>query len=71
MPDDLAQLKTIRSQTLARISEITAAPKPSYAIDGQQVAWADYLKTLQHTLAWCDEQMASQQPFEEHTQAVP
>ena len=54
MTDSLEQLKTIRSQTLARIAEITAEPKPSYSVDGQSVSWNDYLKTLRETVSWCD-----------------
>ncbi len=59
MPTDLEQLQAIKSQTLAIIAELTAAPKPTYAIDGQQVAWAEYLAHLRQTVAWCDEQMAA------------
>lgn len=47
-------LKTIRSQTLALIAEITANPKPSYSIDGQSVDWSDYLEHLRQTVDWCD-----------------
>jgi hypothetical protein len=56
MPTDLEQIATIKSQTLARLVEITAQPKPSYDIDGQKVDWATYLKQLQATVAWCEDQ---------------
>jgi hypothetical protein len=62
MTDSLEQLKTIRLQTLARIAEITAEPKPSYSIDGQSVSWNDYLKTLRDTVAWCDRMMNAENP---------
>ena len=39
MPADIEQITTIKSQTLARIAEITAQPKPTYQIDGQLVSW--------------------------------
>lgn len=67
MPTDLDQLVIIKSQTLAIIAELTAAPKPTYTIDGQQVAWTDYLAQLRQTIAWCDDQLTRDQPFESHT----
>lgn len=33
-------------QVRARISEVLAAPKPSYSIDGKSVQWTDYLNML-------------------------
>ena len=69
MPDDLTQLTTIKTQALARIAEITASPKPSYSIDGQSVSWSDYLSQLRETVAWCDERLAGDDPFEQATQA--
>ncbi len=69
MPTDLAQVQTIKTQTLARIVEITAEQKPSYNIDGQQVSWGTYLKQLQDTVAWCDDQLNAEDPFEIHVQA--
>ena len=62
-------IQTIRSQTLALISEITAQPKPTYTIDGQSVAWADYLQRLQQTVDWCDRQIADAEPVEVVSQA--
>jgi hypothetical protein len=67
MPTDLEQIATIKSQTLARIVEITAQPKPTYDIDGQKVAWESYLKQLQATVAWCDERIGAAEPFEIRT----
>jgi len=64
MPTDLEQIAAVKSQTLARIAEITAQPKPTYSIDGQMVAWADYLKQLQQTVDWCDRKLAAAEPFE-------
>ncbi len=46
MSSNAEQIATIKSQTLARIAEITAQPKPTYQIDGQLVAWGDYLTQL-------------------------
>ena len=68
MPTDAEQLATIKSQTLALIVSLTTDPKPSNAIDGQQVSWGDYLARLQRTVAWCDDQLTAADPFEEITQ---
>lgn len=61
---DSDTISTIKSQALAVIETITASPKPSYNIDGQQVAWGDYLRQLQQTVEWCDKQLAGEEPFE-------
>jgi hypothetical protein len=70
MPTDLEQIATIKTQTLARIVEITAQPKPTYDIDGQKVNWETYLKQLQTTAAWCDQQLNANDPYEATSQAV-
>ena len=67
MPDDADIIRTIKSQTLALIVEITANPKPSYSLDGQQVAWNEYLALLQRTVDWCDAKLGGDEPFELHT----
>ncbi len=69
MPTDLEQLQTIRTQALASIAEITAAPKPSYTLDGQTVSWNAYLRRLQQTVDWCERKMAGEQPIEVRSQA--
>jgi hypothetical protein len=57
-------IATIKTQTLARIQEITAQPKPNYTIDGQSVRWADYLKQLWEVVANCDAQLSAESPEE-------
>jgi len=69
MPTDAQQIATIRTQTYALIVDMTANPKPSYDIDGQSVSWAAYLKTLQDTINWCDQQTIGNEPFEIISQA--
>jgi len=64
MPSDSQQLTIIKSQALALIAQITADPKPTYTIDRQSVSWAEYLRQLQETVAWCDRQQAALEPFE-------
>lgn len=70
MPTDAEQLQLVRSQTLARMAELTADPKPSYRIDGQEVLWGDYLSRLQATVDWCERKLAGQEPFEIRSQGV-
>lgn len=60
MPTNAAQLETIKTQTLARIAEITASPKPSYNIDGQDIRWGDYLRQLRGTIDWANGQLAGE-----------
>ena len=70
MPSDAEQIATIKTQTLARIAEITAEPKPTYDMDGQKIAWGDYLEQLQETVDWCNEKLAGEEPFEFHSQGI-
>lgn len=69
MSADLEQIALIRSQTLARIVEITATPKPSYSIDGQQIDWSEYLRQLELTVDWCNRKLAEGCPCELRSQA--
>jgi len=68
MATDFEQIATIKTQTLARIAEITAQPKPSYQIDGQEVGWSDYLRQLRGTVEWCNRQLAGHSPTEVRSQ---
>lgn len=65
---DATTIATIKSQTLALMAEITASPKPTYQIDGQMIAWGDYLSQLQRTIDWCNEKLAGESPFEVQSQ---
>lgn len=66
---DADQLRAIKSQTLAMLAELTAQPKPTYYVDGQTVAWNEYLGRLQATVDWCDRKLAGEEPFEFASQA--
>lgn len=70
MPSDLEQIRTIKSQTLALVAQITSEPKPSYSVDGQKVSWSEYLARLQATVDWCERKLAGQEPFEIHSQGI-
>jgi hypothetical protein len=65
---DAETIAAIKSQTLARIAEITAQPKPTYQIDGQMVGWSGYLAQLQQTVDWCNEKLAAEAPIEVRSQ---
>jgi hypothetical protein len=65
---DAQQIALIKSQTLAVMAEITANPKPTYQIDGQMVAWGDYLSQLQRAVDWCNAKLAAEAPFEVRSQ---
>ena len=70
MATDLEQIRTIRTQTLAIIAELTANPKPAYEIDGQSVSWNSYLTNLQATVDWCERKLAGEEPFEIHSRGT-
>jgi hypothetical protein len=70
MTDDLQQLRTIRSQTLALIAELTAKPKPTYQVEGQSVSWNEYLARLHETVDWCERKLAGEEPFEIRSQGI-
>lgn len=60
MPSDAEQLATIKSQILANLVAITASPKPSYNIDGQDIKWGDYHKMLTAQLKEINEVLAAE-----------
>lgn len=41
---------TIQQQVASRLVEITANPKPSYNVNGQQVSWNEYARMLREQL---------------------
>ena len=67
---DIEQIQSIRSQTLAQLDLLRAAPKPSYWIDGQRVHWQEYVDSLQRTVDWCDQKLLDCQPFEVRSQGI-
>jgi hypothetical protein len=70
MASDAEQLRLIRAQALALAAQITAAPKPSYEIDGQSMSWNEYLGRLEELVDWCDRKLSADEPCEFRTQAV-
>jgi len=63
MTSDADQVRAIKSQSLQILAEITASPKPTYDIDGERVAWNDYLERLRETVEWCDRQLQAEEPY--------
>ncbi len=64
MATDLENIQTIKSNTLAQLAELSASRKPSYSENGRSFSWNEYLKLLQDRVAWCDQQLAANEPFE-------
>ena len=68
---DLTSLQTIKTQLLARIAEITAAPKPSYkTATGQSVDWAGYMRELTKQLKEVNALLIAEDPTYVETQGV-
>jgi len=70
MSDDAEKLRQIRTQTLALLEELTRQPKPTYQLEGPEIAWSEYLARLQAVVDWCERKLAELEPVELRTQAV-
>jgi hypothetical protein len=68
MPTNLENLKTIRSQILQELADLTASRKPTYSVDGQTFSWNDYRSRLLSDLREVDAQIAAEEPLESRTQ---
>jgi hypothetical protein len=64
---DLEQILAIKSNTLAQIAAVSTERKPSYTENGQNFSWTEYLEHLQRRVAWCNQMLAVEQPFEVET----
>lgn len=63
-------LSIIKANILARITEVTSAPKPNYSIDGQTVSWQSYLDSLWRQLDYVNSQINASEPFEEVSRGI-
>lgn len=63
MPTDIEYIRTIRTQTLAKLVEITLNPKPNYSIEGQSVSHASLLEILQKGLKDLNELLTQFDPY--------
>lgn len=70
MPSDAEQITLIRELTLAQLAGLRAEPNSSYAMNGKEVTWAEYVASLERTVDWCDEKLAGYQPFEFRSQGM-
>lgn len=64
MATDLENLRTIKSNLISRLAEVTASKKPSYNIDGKNVNWTEYAAMLRQEIANVNELIALESPFE-------
>jgi hypothetical protein len=64
MSTNAENIETIKTNTLARIAEMSANPQPNYSVDGQTVSWGDLMAQLQKTVEWCNQQASAETPFE-------
>ena len=70
MCDEIQQITTIRTQTLAQLAALRASPKPTYALEGKRVSWQEYVESLQRTIDWCDQKLVSYWPYECRSQGT-
>jgi len=68
--NEIQQIESIRSQSLAQLDELRANPKPTYWLDAQRVHWEQYAESLQRTVDWCDRKLAAYEPFEVRSQGA-
>ena len=61
-------LITARDNFATQLAEISAAPKPSYTVDGQQVSWTDHYRFLSEQIDKLNQQISAASPFEIQTQ---
>lgn len=59
---DAETIAQIKSDALAKIAEIQG--RADYAADGQQFQFQNMVAELKKTVAWCDEQLQSDDPVE-------
>jgi hypothetical protein len=63
--DHLEILTTIKANLLAKLSELSANPKPNYTIEGQTFSWQDLWDSLWDKLQKINDQIAAEGgPFE-------
>ena len=62
-------LQTAYDNFAAKLAEISESPKPSYSIDGQSVSWVEYYKFLMEQMKSIREELSSNDPVEEVSEA--
>jgi hypothetical protein len=65
-------LTAAKANIAATLAGITANPKPTYSIDGQQVSWTEYHTMLVAQMKLLNDLLQVEGgPFEYVTQAIP
>jgi hypothetical protein len=62
--DELEQYRVIKSLCFNQLVELRSDPKPTYDIDGQKVSWESYVRSLEHSIDWCDRKLQVSEPYE-------
>jgi hypothetical protein len=70
MTSDLDQIAAIKSNTLAQMVDVSTERKPSYSENGQSFSWTEYLDHLQRRVEWCNQMLATVQPFEIESRGI-
>jgi hypothetical protein len=63
----LADLVATRDNIAIQLADLTANPKPTYSIDGQEVDWDTHFRTLSERLESLNRAIQAAEPFEIHT----
>ena len=64
---DLDQITAIKTNTLEQIAAVSTERKPSYSENGQSFSWTEYIEHLQRRVAWCNQMLTVESPFEVET----
>jgi hypothetical protein len=64
---NVEQITAIKCNTLAQIAAVSAEQKPSYTDNGQSFRWTEYIEHLERRVAWCNQMLAVEDPFEVET----
>jgi len=71
MPTSLDYLTTAIVNVDRQLADLTANPKPSYSIDGQQVSWGEHFRNLLDLRSKLVEaQIQAEGPWEMNIQGV-
>lgn len=71
MATDAENLRTARSNFIAQLAAISASPKPSYSVNGQQFDWVGYYTFLTQQIAQIDNLIAAEDgPYEVQVEGV-
>ena len=71
MATDAENLRTARSNFIAKLAEVSASPKPSYIVNGQQFSWTEFYTFLTQQIAQIDNLIAAEDgPYEVQVEGV-